>query len=160
MSDADEPREQRCRNCHGRDAAYRRGHPAGPLCARCRTDLRNRDDNERALAEGATAPGPPLPPRCPDCGVIQDRYETGYRRWVLFEYGITLPVGTVPVGERWIVGADGLAVNIGDGVVEPHTAGHVRHALACPCGDTRAALTAAVFTALRALRDEESGLRQ
>ncbi|MFI8942125.1 DUF6083 domain-containing protein [Streptomyces syringium] len=112
-----------------------RGLPFGPLCEACWTGVQNTVDNKQALDEGATAAPPPSPPICRDCGLDQDRYETGYGRWVLLEPRYKPPAHTVPVGHRWIVRADGRAVNAGDSALPRGAVCRIPHRLACPCGD-------------------------
>ncbi|GGR33105.1 DUF6083 domain-containing protein [Streptomyces netropsis] len=135
-----------CPADHG--PARDRGQPFGRLCDLCYSRLINETDNRQAIEEGATA----ALPHCPDCELRQDRYKTGYDRYVLLEPGYEPPAHTVPVGQRWIVRADGRAVNTGDTEPPLEAVCRIPHRLVCPCGPPPTHPT------LKALWDYNSGL--
>ncbi|MFB7915754.1 DUF6083 domain-containing protein [Streptomyces sp. NPDC056061] len=91
------------------------------------------DDDLQALLEGATAPRPPRPPDCPDCGLGQDRYPTLHEgHWVLLEPGVSVPSHQLPPRRRWVIGADGTAINTWDAEPTPGAFCRVAHILVCP----------------------------
>ncbi|MGI5346864.1 DUF6083 domain-containing protein [Streptomyces sp. CA-250714] len=138
----------RCQACRQLHSTVRdRGSPFGPHCTPCWNALLTSCENQQALDEGAAAPPPPAEPRCRHCDTLQDRYETGYHRWVLLEPGMALPWHITPVGHRWVIADDGKAINIGDRPLPVGTLCRIPHALVCPCDDPPDQL-APFFTAL------------
>ncbi|MFI9625918.1 DUF6083 domain-containing protein [Streptomyces sp. NPDC052042] len=91
------------------------------------------DDDPQALREGATAPAPPAPSHCPDCGLAQDRYATHYEgHWVLLEPRALVPAHTLPPRRRWIITTDGAAMNLWDAEPIPGTQCRIAHRMVCP----------------------------
>lgn len=108
------------------------------------------DDDLQALREGATAPPPPAPPRCPDCGLPQERYPTLYDgHWVLLESGITVPSHHLPPRRRWLTTTDGTAWNTWDAEPTPGARCRVAHHLVCPSPTTGPSWRWPLGTALR-----------
>ncbi|NSC21077.1 hypothetical protein FM076_07570 [Streptomyces albus subsp. chlorinus] len=132
-----------------------RGSPFGPHCPSCWSALRNARwselenacDDGQARTEGAAAPPPPAEPRCAGCGILRERRETGYRKWVLLEPDIAVPWHLLPVGHRWVVAEDGIALNTGTRPLPADSLCRVPHALVCP-GDEPPAQLVPFFTAL------------
>lgn len=138
-----------CTHCKKSDSTVReRGKPWGARCDICWEGDQNRLDNWQAISEGATAPPPPAPPRCSECTLLQDRYETSYRRWVLLEPRLLLPAESVPPWKRWFVQPDGTAVNSQDRPVQPGAKCRIAHRVVCPCGPTPAG-EGVLFTVVR-----------
>ena len=132
----DTAEQHRCVDCNTREPTVTdRGTPIGPLCGRCWTGVRNRSDNDEALADGAAAPPPGTDPRCRHCAMLQERHETGYHRWVLLEPRVTVPWHIVPVGHRWVVTADRTAVNVRERALPAGALCRIPHHLVCPCGE-------------------------
>lgn len=138
----------RCRACRRPDpTTVDRDIPFGPQCARCWAGAEIRCANRQALDEYAAAPPPPAEPRCRHCETLQDRYETGYDRWVLLEPGTALPWHLVPLGHRWTLAGDGKAVNLGTRRLPGGVRCRFPHALVCPC-DEQPEVLRPFFTAL------------
>ncbi|MEW2576790.1 DUF6083 domain-containing protein [Streptomyces syringium] len=90
---------------------------------------------------------------CPDCELLQDRYETAHNRYVLLERGRELLAHTVPASQRWIVQADSWAVSTGNAEPPQGATCRIPHRIVCPCNEPPTS-----NPTLKALWDYNSGL--
>ncbi|MFJ8025878.1 DUF6083 domain-containing protein [Streptomyces sp. NPDC096311] len=92
-------------------------------------------DRIEAREEGATAPAPPLPPVCRECGLGADRFPTLSKAWVLLERldpVNVVPAHMVPPRFRWLINADGVAWNPWLAEPTPGAVCRIPHRLVCP----------------------------
>ncbi|WP_149182772.1 DUF6083 domain-containing protein [Streptomyces sp. TRM49041] len=113
----------------------------------------DRVDHAQAISDGATAPPPPEPPVCRECGLHGERRPTYYGACVLLEPRREAPAHMVPPWHRWYVDSGGRAWNSGDTEPGPGSVCRVPHRLVCP-GTVLTAL--GLWPWLDALRDENA----
>jgi hypothetical protein len=92
-------------------------------------------DRVEAVTEGATAPAPPDPPVCPECGLEADRFLTLSQAWVLLEPlepVNVLPAHFVPPRQRWLINSDGVAWNPWNAEPTEGAQCRISHMVACP----------------------------
>ncbi|MCX5211615.1 DUF6083 domain-containing protein [Kitasatospora sp. NBC_00240] len=92
----------------GAFAEVARSVPAAPLLPAQRTGPAAAE----AHAEAGLDPGAEAGATCRRCGARAVWHLTVRGRWILMEPG-EWPTGAVPVGKRWRITADGIAVNLG-----------------------------------------------
>ncbi|TGB06533.1 DUF6083 domain-containing protein [Streptomyces sp. MZ04] len=97
--------------------------------------VREVTDRAEAMLQGATAPAPPDPPVCPECGQEADRFPTYSQAWVLLEPlepVNEVPAHFVPPRQRWLVNSDGVAWNPWEAEPTPGAVCRIAHRLVCP----------------------------
>ncbi|MEH6378050.1 DUF6083 domain-containing protein [Streptomyces sp. KLMMK] len=126
------PTDGVCPADHG--SSRDRGMPIGHLCDPCYAAYIDEADNRQAEDEGATAPPPPAAPACPVCGRDQDRWPTGYGRWILLEPRRLFLNTAVPAEQQWFIAHDGIAVNRRHGTTPLGDRCRIAHRLVCGHG--------------------------
>lgn len=92
-------------------------------------------DRVEAREAGADADGPPAEPKCRECGLGADRFETWFGAWVLLEPldpVEEIPAHMVPPFFRWVIDSAGRACWARNAEPPSGATCRIPHRLVCP----------------------------